>query len=84
MDAKFLPFIKINVNGIITDYWDVTPSNDYQQDCSTGRQYFVCLYKQMQGDPTLYNSVVRAIVLRAQWTGVEIGFFQAAANELVA
>jgi len=84
MDLKSLPFVKVNVNDIVTDFWNVEPTHDYQADCATGRSYFVQLYRAMQSNPTLYNSVVQAIVLRAQWTGVEIGFFQAASNELTA
>lgn len=78
MDLTELPFIVSDSTGKVTDTWNVTPSNDWKQDCDLGRKFF---YQTMRhGVPTIVR-VTQGIVAKGQMSGIETGFLTAMAME---
>ena len=92
-----MPFIDTNENGEIVSHWnpaDVTKTNQAGEQegnlerCAIGAHYALYLINHMRQyggefmDGGWFSTVVKAIVERGEWTGVEIGFFTAIENWL--
>jgi len=69
----------------VENAWSPLRSGNFEKDCATGRRYFSELYRLMKSnDNPMYLSRVLAAQARAgKWEGVEIGFAQAMAEQLL-
>ena len=82
--AEVLSFMsKRKPKGTGIDYWDVTPTGSYSDDCETGRalaeEYLTFIGSNpTAGNATLLTCIVREMIDRAanggQWSGVHVGF----------
>lgn len=78
-----LPFVVVRV-GLPTNLWRVDASGDYVADCATGASHADALLEHMDlnENPSLLAMVAREAA-RADWTGVQVGFFQRLAEKAV-
>lgn len=69
-----LPFVKEEPGTV--NFWSPTRSDNYEQDCRTGRAYAeeLLAYLGKSQDATIFGSIVRAIAKQGQYEAVEIGF----------
>ena len=84
MRFKHLPFVQATGDGQITSTWSVQPSGDYALDCATGREHFHQLLGAMTEDGTALHlsRVIEGQVRSGQWSGVEVGFHAAMAEQM--
>lgn len=78
-----LPFVVVRV-GLPTNLWRVEPSGDYAKDCALGASHADALLEHMDvnENPSLLGMVAREAA-RADWTGVQVGFFHRIAEKAV-
>ena len=74
--AAHLPFVQGR------NYWSVTPSGDYADDCATGRAYARdALLWMVCGDfGAMLGYIVQAMPRGTNMGGIEIGFLQGIAD----
>lgn len=67
------------------DYWPLAESGDWSADNRTGRQAAADLLRVMtfQDAPPLLGFVVKAVMAKGRFGGVEVGFCQAIAEAAV-
>ena len=83
-DTDPLPFTSKNgdngrsLHGNGRRYWDVVPSGVWSDDCDVGTAYarvYADRTKRRRQSP-LFCWIIRDMVIRSQWTGVEAGFVE--------
>lgn len=64
------------------DLWNIEPSEDYADDCATGRSAAEELLAYVQGAkfPGIFGHVAAAIALKGKRSGVEVGFWHGIAS----
>ncbi len=79
-----MPFVKCDAEGNVVDPWSVQPTDDYAENCRTGRRFFGLLLfpMRLENNPLLIGTVTQAIVMKGKWTGIEVGFIQAMSEEI--
>lgn len=67
------------------DLWSPVVTNDWSQDVSRGHCYAreMVLYLRRTGHIPFLHHVVKAMIGHGSWSGVEVGFFQLIAMEVV-
>lgn len=85
MNTADLPFVVVPTAGHPAQLWVTQPVADWATNCTTGRLYghLLCRYMEATSDTSMLGKVSEAIVAAGQWTGIEVGFFQAIADEAV-
>jgi hypothetical protein len=70
-----LPFASQRENGSV-NLWDPAEPGEYSEACALGRRYAAELHEHMIviENPMLLGAVVRAIIDRGKFCGVEAGF----------
>lgn len=58
-------------------YWDVISTGDWAEDCRVGEEYARIWFEASTSMPPL-AWILRDMVAAGRWTGVEVGFIQAA------
>ena len=83
MSFEQLPFVA-SVGGKILA-WQPSRSDDYQQECESGRLHFRQLQDLMchTDNPLLLSRVLQALGTSGQWGGAEAGFSQAMAEHVM-
>ena len=84
---EHLPFIIVATTGVVISNWNVLPTLDYEADLATGRRYFheLMMAMVMTGDRLLLVRVfAEQAKKQASWSGIELGFHSAMADELLA
>lgn len=63
------------------DMWAIVPTGDYSDDCEAGAAAAIELQDFMrdQDAPFMLGHVLRSMVEKGRWSGVEVGFAQAMA-----
>ena len=66
------------------DLWALEASGDYAADCETGEEAGRELadYMRSEGAPMVLGHVLRAMVARGQFSGVEVGFAHSIASAI--
>lgn len=79
-----ISFITTNESG--ADFWNMEPSDDYAADCQRGREAALELQREMffGQSPNLLGSVMRAIIGKGRFSGLEAGFCHQIGECLVA
>ena len=82
--ADALPFLKLRrPKGTGINYWDVTPTGSYGEDCNTGHalaeEYLAYIgANPTVGNGTLLTCIVHEMIDQAKdgqpWSGVHVGF----------
>lgn len=64
------------------DYWTITDTGEWAADCTAGRAAAAELMRVMhfQDAPMLLGHVIKAMMARGRWSGVEVGFAHAIAE----
>ena len=86
MTFEKLPFIKTDSNGQVISTWSVSPSGDYSADCATGRKHFreLLMVIYNTGNELLLSRVLTGqAAVFSTWSGIEIGFHQQMALEIM-
>lgn len=82
-----LPFVTQNRKGDPFDYWSVTATGDFDQDCRLGSLFGHQAVAFMLGErSTLHNTlaaIVRSLREKERIPGLEIGFFNEAEKSFV-
>lgn len=68
-----------------TDFWSLETSGDYADDCRRGREAAIEWEKSLffgEIAAPLLGSVVRSMIQKGRYGGLEAGFFQQIAEEL--
>ena len=84
---EHLPFVIVATTGVVISNWNVLPTLDYDADLATGRRYFheLMMVMVMTGDRLLLVRVLAEQAKKqASWSGIELGFHSAMADELMA
>ena len=84
---EHLPFVIVASTGVVISNWNVLPTQDYEADLATGRRYFheLMMAMVMSGDRLLLVRVfAEQAKKQASWSGIELGFHSAMADELMA
>ena len=72
-----LPFVKYDDATGALDLWAPDRNGDYGSDCQAGRAFAQAAIEHMVSTaaPILLGNIVKQIIERAQYDGVEVGFF---------
>ena len=84
---EHLPFVIVATTGVVISNWNVLPTLGYDADLATGRRYFheLMMAMVMTGDRLLLVRVfAEQAKKQASWSGIELGFHSAMADELMA
>ena len=84
---EHLPFVIVATTGVVISNWNVLPTLDYEAYLATGRRYFheLMMAMVMSGDRLLLVRVfAEQAKKQASWSGIELGFHSAMADELMA
>lgn len=68
------------------DFWCPVRTGDWAADNIAGRQYADRLILELQGEvkgPNFLGSIVRDMIRKGTYSGVEVGFFQRIAEGLI-
>lgn len=78
-----LPFV--SNDGETTNFWNPDRGGEYEVACARGRRYAEELLEviRLEENPTLFGTVLRAIVAGRVYGGVEIGFCHRLGIELL-
>ena len=80
-----LSFATYDNDGRVTDYWSPVTAGDWSVDNAMGKEYGAEAVRRMAFDdatPTL-GFIVKAMMVRGQFGGVEAGFCQKVAENAV-
>lgn len=71
--------------GMVGSEWAPARSDDYNRDCTTGREHAAALMAIIgeQENPALFGTIVRAITAAGKFEGVEVGFCSAIGIQLL-
>ena len=90
-----LPFIKdikkseVKEKGQLRNFWSVSPTGDYTEDCITGAEYALTFLECLKTNPDKYNVPLQWIIFdmpkdRAEGrSGIEVGFLSVLSEALL-
>jgi len=82
-----LPFVRVSEMpvGASADLWATSETGNWSADNRAGASYAVALldYMRERGAPNMLGSVVRAMIDKGHYGGVEVGFLHAVATAAI-
>lgn len=84
-DIADLAFVETGKAGKIIDFWKVSTTGDWGQDNTIGRSYAKKLVEFMRSEhePFLLGYVVRDMIKKGHFGGIETGFCSHLATRLI-
>lgn len=77
-----LTFVRLDDAGQVVDWWLIEETGDWSKDNQTGRDAAESLMRMMffTDAPVYLGYVVKAIIAKGRYGGIEVGFFTAFAE----
>lgn len=84
-EASYLSFMNTSRYARCVDHWSPEVTDDWGVDTAQGKVYAdeAIAFIRVKQNPTVIGHVIKAMIGRGAWTGVEVGFFHRISEHLL-